>query len=175
MDTIQSLWEVYPFKKKMCFIEDTGLLIVSVIMPPPKKVMIMFSIVRDIGARTTRNTINHSVERGWRQGCRGGCLEGGRCREQWQFGKVIWAELLACGESPHPRLITFPHIHHFHSVGTSLFFFSLSPSSLVAVLFSSALSRHCVHPRCEPHRSEYHSHDRVLGRTCLVETVSIEF
>lgn len=67
----------------------TGVLIVSVITQ--KKVMIMFSVVRDSGARMTRYTINHSVRSGGQQAWRGGGLEGGRCRGQWQFGKVMWS------------------------------------------------------------------------------------
>lgn len=47
-----------------------------------KKVMIMFSVVRDSGARMTRYTINHSVKNRGRQAWRGGGLEGGRCRGQ---------------------------------------------------------------------------------------------
>ncbi len=45
--------------------------------------MIMFSVVRDSGARMTRYTINHSVENGGRHGWReGDGLEGGRHRGQ---------------------------------------------------------------------------------------------
>lgn len=97
-----------------CFMENPELYIVSVIKAKgkKKKVMIMFSVVGDRVARMTRYTINHSDEEGGRQGCRGkGLGWGGFCRGwgvrgQWQSGKVMWAELLACGEAPPSRYHT---------------------------------------------------------------------
>lgn len=55
----------------------------------------MFKRVRDVGGCcTARNAINHSVETGWRQGCRGGggwAVGGGKGGAHCTLGAVtVW-------------------------------------------------------------------------------------
>lgn len=113
-----------------------------------KKVMIMFGVVRDNGARMTRYTINHSVKNGGRQAWRGGGLEGGRCRGQWQFGEVMWSWTASLWRVP--PLIS-PSYHTISpSVATSLFLFLLllpvTLFSLTSHVFFLSIKALCLPP-----------------------------
>ena len=72
----------------------------------------------------------------------GGGLEGFLRGGQWQFGKVIWAELLACGEVPQPPCSSdiTPPLPQQPPLS-----FCLSLSSISPAMFSSPPLRCCVY------------------------------